>query len=241
MDWLQFREPVSTWTHLLWMLLALPATLVLWVKSRGDRPKQVSLLVFGLSLAYCFAGSTLYHGVPASHADLFETLDFIGIYLLIAGSCTPIAYTCLQGRWRWGILAVVWLLAAAGTALNLVRRDVPPWLYTTLYLAMGWGLLACFAELARVVTARGLGLLLLGGLLYSIGAVLNLVHWPTLWPGVQNGPDVFGPHELFHLFVMAGSLVHYCFMLRYVAPYPRTACRPEALPFAQLAADQPAG
>src|SRR4051812_43336873 len=104
MGFFDFHEPVSAWTHGAWLLLSLPATLLLWRESRGDRPKQVSLLVYGLSLACCFAGSLLYHGVTLSEPldRLFLTLDYIGIFLLIAGTYTPIAFTVLQGRWKWG-------------------------------------------------------------------------------------------------------------------------------------------
>ncbi|MCS6851551.1 MAG: hemolysin III family protein [Gemmataceae bacterium] len=219
MHGLEFREPVSTWTHLVWMLLSLPATAWLWSGSRGDRPKQISLLVFGVSLFLCFAGSSLYHGVclPPDWVDFFEMLDFIGIYLLIAGSCTPIAFTLLRGRWRWGILALAWSFASVGILLRLALGQVSPWVYNSLYLAMGWGLVSCYFELARAVSHRALLLVLVGGVLYTIGALLNAVSWPALWPGV------FMAHELFHVLVMAGSACHFFFMLRWVVPYPRQA------------------
>ena len=86
---------------------------------------------------------------------------------------------------------------------------------TGLYLGMGWGVVACYAELARVVSHRALRPLVAGGLSYSVGAVLNLLRWPVLWPGL------FGAHELFHLFVLAGSLAHYRLMLRVVVPFGR--------------------
>ena len=91
---------------------------------------------------------------------------------------------------------------------------------TGLYLGMGWGVVACYAELARVVSHRALRPLVVGGLFYSVGAVLNLLRWPVLWPGL------FGAHELFHLFVLAGSLAHYRFILRVVVPFER---RPGAI------------
>ena len=89
MDWLDFREPFNAWTHGVWLLLSLPATLLLWRLIRGNRIKRFSLLVFGLSLTFCFAGSTLYHGVrlPPEELKWFANLDYIGIYVLIAGTC----------------------------------------------------------------------------------------------------------------------------------------------------------
>jgi hemolysin III len=212
---LSLRDPVSAWSHFTWLLLAVPATCVLWQRSRGDRAKQFSLLIFGLSLAVCYAGSTLFHGVraPAREIDQFDRLDHIGIFVLIAGSYTPLAWNVLRGSWRWCTLAGTWLATAVGTALVLGCGVFPAAQSTWLYLIMGWAALACYFEVARALTHRRLRLLVLGGLLYSIGAVINLLQQPVLLPGV------IGAHELFHLFVMGGSLAHFWFMLTVVAPY----------------------
>src|SRR5262249_61273153 len=106
MDWLSFREPVNAWTHGIWLLLALPGTLLLWRQARGDFVKQLGFLIFGLCAALCYAGSTLFHGVrlPEEQVEFFAKLDYIGIYLLIAGTITPVALVVLRGRWRWGTL-----------------------------------------------------------------------------------------------------------------------------------------
>jgi hemolysin III len=113
-------------------------------------------------------------------------------------------------------------------ALIASGRRLSPTLGTCVYLAMGWGAVVCYARIARVVSHRALGLVVLGGLLYSVGAVLNLLRWPALWPGV------FGVHDLFHLFVMAGSLAHYWFILKVVVPFGRrhggVFCEPGTLP-----------
>lgn len=219
MDWLHFREPVNTWTHLIWMLLAIPGTWLLWRHSRGDRAKQWSVLIFGLSLIFCFFGSSLYHAVPLSPEQRrpFAALDYIGIYVLIAGSCTPIAFNLLQGRWRWGILVSVWALALAGIALRVASVRLPTWLSTTFYLGMGWSLASCYPELNRALSSRQLRLVPLGGLAYTLGALVYWSNWPVLWP------DVLGAHELFHLFVMAGSAAHFAFVWKYVVPYERVS------------------
>lgn len=216
MEFLGFREPVSAWSHFAGLLLALAGTVLLWHRSGGGRlDKRLSLLVFGLSLAFCYAASTLYHGVRLSgdRLESFDRLDHIGIFFLIAGSYTPLAWNLLAGRWRWGTLAVVWLITATASSLLVVSGTFPPMVTTALYLAMGWGSIACYAELAKVVTHRALWPLVAGGLFYSVGAVLNLLRWPPLWPGV------FGVHDLFHLFVLAGSLAHYRLILRVVVPF----------------------
>jgi hemolysin III len=219
---------VSAWSHCAGLLLALPGTLLLWRRSSGDQPaKRLCLLVFGLSLASCYAASTLYHGVriPARRLALFDRLDRIGIFLLIAGTYTPLAWSLMRGRWRWVTLTTIWSFTAVASGLLAIGGPFPPLWTTGLYLGMGWGVVVCFTELARVVPRRALRPLVAGGLLYSVGAVLNLLRWPVLWPGH------FGGHELFHLFVLGDSVAHYRLMLRVVVPFaPRPDLRP-ATPF----------
>jgi hemolysin III len=217
MSVLDFREPVSAWTHFLWLVLSLPGTWVLWRLSRGDRVKRAGMLVFGFGLALCYGGSTLYHAVRLSPATInaFNVLDHSGIYVLIAATFTPVALVVLRGAWRAGALAVIWSLAAGGIALRLAEVPLPPWLNTGYYLLMGWTGLLVYFELAGLLSHRALRPVWIGGLFYTVGALIHLAHWPRLVPGV------FGSHELFHLFVMAGSLWHYYFMLAYVVPYTR--------------------
>lgn len=219
-----FREPISTWTHLIWALMAGPATMLLLWRCRHDWAKQISVLIFGLTLICCFGGSACYHGARLPDHELlyFVTLDYIGIYLLIAGSCTPIVFNMLEGRWRWGLLAAIWSLAILGIGSRLIFTEVPKALTTGLYLGMGWGLLVSYPLLARVKSHRDLILLPMGGLFYSVGASFDLAHWPVVWPGV------FGSHELMHIFVMVGSLLHYWFIYEFVPPFERKPWRPAA-------------
>jgi hemolysin III len=217
MTWLDCREPVNAWTHGIWMLCALPACVVLVRICRGDRLKQISLLVFGLSLAFCMAASSLYHGIRLPPTDLqgLRTLDYVGVFLLIAGTVTPAALIVLKGGWRWTTLALAWGLAILGIVLHLVWAKTPEVLSTSLYIGMGWTVCLCYFELARALSHRAMRPVWIGGLLYTGGAVLDLTRWPVLAPGL------FGTHELFHVCVMAGSLCHFWFMVRYVAPFKR--------------------
>lgn len=184
----------------------------------------MSFLVYGCSLACCSAASTLLHGAHGTEPELafYALLDHIGIYLLIAGTYTPIAWNLMEGKWRRGILAAAWLAAAAGSGLQLAWGTLPPALYTTLYLTMGWGAVLCYSELSRIVSQRDLIPLGLGGVFYSAGALINLFRWPNVWPGV------FGFHELFHLLVVAASASHFWFMMVVVIPYSsnQTAGKP---------------
>jgi hemolysin III len=210
------REPVSAITHGLWLLLSLPGTYVLWRLSRGDRAKQAGMLIFGLGLVLCYGGSCLFHSVPARLAHACNLLDHIGIYMLIAGTVTPIALVVLRGWWQTGLLGLIWLLAATGIALRL-STNLSLAQRTAFYLVMGWIGCATYIELARHLSHARLRPMWVGGLFYSIGALINLAHWPAL------APPVFGAHELFHLFVMVGSLWHYHFMLAVLVPYERPA------------------
>ena len=128
MNFLDFREPVSTWSHCAGVLLALPGTFLLWRRSAGEPTKRLTLLVYGLTLAFCYSASTLYHGVrlPAAGIAAFARLDGVGIFALIAGSYTPLAWCLLRGHWRRWTLAVVWSVAATATILIAAGRHFSP-------------------------------------------------------------------------------------------------------------------
>jgi hemolysin III len=231
MHTLIFREPASAWTHFAGLMLSLPAILPLWRRS-GDNPgKRISLLIYWLSLVSCYAASTLYHGVrvPPDQLARFIRLDSVGIFALIAGSYTPLAWNLMRGRWRLWTLSAVWGTAIGSIILIASGRGFSTVLGTCVYLGMGWGVVVCYARIARLVSHRALLPLIVGGLSYSVGAVLNLLHWPALWP------DVFDTHALFHLFVIAGSVAHYWFILKVVVPFdwePGETVKARRRPFA---------
>lgn len=207
-----FRHPVSAWTHLVWFLLSLPGTWLLWHRSQGDRSRQVSLLIYGLSIASCSACSTLFHAVWLSpdRIAVLERFDHAGINLLIAGSYTPLAWNILEGRLRRLVLATVW--AAAGlNACWHIAGPIPLGQAVIVYIWIGWSGSICYRDVARILTHRKSAPLLIGGAIYSTGAVFSVTGLPVLWPGVFEG------HELFHIFVMMGSFTHYRFMLGTIA------------------------
>jgi hemolysin III len=220
-DWFNFREPASAWTHFLWLLLAFPCTWLLWRRSRGDRLKQTGMIVFGLGLVLCYGGSWSFHAVLGDRQTIerFNTFDHIGIYVLIAGSATPVALVILRGAWRLYLMLLIWLLAVVGIVLCLTPLHIPILVSTILYLVMGWVGCVTYFELAGRLSHAAVRPIWIGGLMYTIGAVLNVVEWPTIVPGV------FEAHEVFHVFVMAGSACHFWFMLRVVAPYQRSTAQ----------------
>ena len=240
MDWLHAREPVSAWTHGGWLLLCLPAVVLLHRRAGFSLVKQLGLALYSLGLALCFGGSWLYHSVPAAQVPLCIRLDYIGIFLLILGSATPVALVVLRGRPRWSVLALFWAMGVTGITLRILAVPVPDGVSTGLYILMGWTALLIYVELVRRLSHRALRPVLLGGLIYSGGAVLNSLHWPELWPGV------FSAHEVSHLCVMAASLCHFVFMLRVIAPfeYPGVApadAAPDALELLPAPEPQAAG
>jgi hemolysin III len=232
--WLTFREPVSAWSHALGLILALPALWVLWRLTPRDPVKRFGLMVYGLTLAVCYLGSTLYHAVrlPPDEIAGFENFDHVGVILFIAGTVTPVALVVLSGRWKWGMLTLTWLFAATGIVLRLtgaIQAILPCTLY---YLGMGWLVLFCSIELVRRLPGPAVAVLAAGGLLYTAGAVFHVMRGPVVYPGV------FGGHEIFHLFVLAGSLVHFVFFVRVVVPFrrpPLSAQAPALVPAPTLA------
>jgi hemolysin III len=209
------REPFSAWSHCAALVLAVPGTWVLLRRSVGDLGKRLSLLVYGLGLVACYAASTLYHGVqlPPERLEVFVRLDSLGIFALIAGSYTPLARNLMRGAWRASTLSAVW--GTAGVAMVVIASGghFTSLVGTCVYLGMGWGVIFCYARIARVVSHRALLPVVIGGLFYSVGALIYLSGRPVLWPGV------FGAHDLFHLFVIAGSLAHYWFILKVIVPF----------------------
>jgi hemolysin III len=232
---LDLREPINAWSHGVGMMLALPVTWVLCTRcgklsdfadedfrssaTRYQRVKALCLLIFGVTLITCYGTSAAFHGVRLSGQALYrlQRLDHVGIYLLIAGTYTPVAWALMRRSWWWGTMTTVWTIAILCIARVWCGGVMPIWVSTLTYLAMGWGALFCYFELAKTYSHWTLLPLPSGGVFYSVGALLNLARWPVLFPGV------FAAHELFHFLVIAGSACHVFFMLKVVVPSPDPA------------------
>ena len=212
----RLREPVNGLTHAAGGLLAALGLGVLlataWSAGRIDQ--LVAFGVFGLSLIALYAASALYHLLPLSPSGVarLRRLDHMAIFVLIAGTYTPFCLLALDGGWRWGLLALIWGLALCGVLLKLLWMDAPRWLSVVLYLGMGWVAVIATPALFRAVPPDGITWMLAGGLVYSAGAVIYGLKRPNPVPGI------FGFHELWHLFVIAGSACHFWAVLHYVTP-----------------------
>jgi hemolysin III len=191
-------------------LLAVAGTIVLLLIA--DSPSgYVGGAVFATSLMLLYGTSATYHQVRwrPSWRNVVKRLDHAMIFVLIAGTYTPF---CLDVSVSWGIslLAVVWTLAGAGIMLKLAWPDGPRWLSVALYVGLGWVAIVAASEVIDAYLGSALALLMLGGLLYTIGGVVYALRRPDPWP------RVFGYHEVFHAFVVAGSAVHYAVIAAYV-------------------------
>jgi hemolysin III len=212
----RLREPINGITHAAGGLLAALGlgVLLATAASSGRLDQLVAFGVFGLSLIALYAASALYHLLPLSPSGVarLRTLDHMAIFVLIAGTYTPFCLLALDGAWRWGLLALIWGLALCGVLLKLLWMDASRWLSVVLYLGMGWVAVIAAPAPLRAVPPDGITWILAGGLVYSAGALIYGLKRPNLLPGI------FGFHEVWHLFVIAGSACHFWAVLHYVAP-----------------------
>ncbi|MFT4176804.1 MAG: hemolysin III family protein [Luteolibacter sp.] len=200
------EEVASLLTHSLGVVLSVAALVWMLIESGGEALKMVSALVFGVALILLYTSSSLYHLFTSLRWKAhFQTLDHICIYLLIAGSYTPITLVALQGTWGWSLFGTVWALAASGIAVKLrLTGKKDHWLSTALYLAMGWLVILAIKPLIQRIAPEGMWLLVAGGLSYSLGIVF------FLWEKLPFN------HAIWHLFVLGGSVCHVVAVAGYV-------------------------
>lgn len=195
--------------------IAAIGAVVLWRSAMDlDAGGRAAAMVFGVSLVGLYAVSSLYH-VPAWSTRtkrILSRCDGAMIQIMIAGTFTPIAFHTLTGAWRTASLVVAWGVAAAGAGFALSPLEAPRWLGTLAAASTGWLLVVPMVKIMSVLPWQGTGLIVLGGLLYTIGAVIYGMRRPNPVPGW------FGFHEVFHVFVVAASTAHYLAIWRYVLP-----------------------
>lgn len=204
------KDPASGLSHLAGAVLsALGLVALLRVGiANHDTWQIVSFAIFGGSLILLYSASATYHllSVSVRAEVVLRKLDHIMIFVLIAGTYTPVCLIALRGPAGYAMLAVVWSLAVAGVFFKVFCLNAPRWAYTGVYLLMGWMSLFIIVPLARAVGLRTLLWLLIGGVFYSLGAVIYGLKKPNLIP------RWLGFHEIFHLFIILGSLSHFYFV-----------------------------
>lgn len=209
-------RPWSAITHGVGAVLGVVGTVLLLVRTAvlgNGWVSAAAFLIYGLSMIGLYTASTLYHCLNTGVAGriALRKYDHISIYFLIAGSYTPICLLTLPDDGGIPMLIIVWAVALLGTVMALAWIDAPRWITAGVYLFMGWMSVFMLPSLLRNMPTLGLFWLVLGGALYTVGGVLYAVKWPG-----RNNPR-FGCHEIFHLFILLGSVAHFFLMYQVVA------------------------
>ena len=211
------KDPGSAITHFIGMVAAMLAAAPLLVKAYRDdsRLTVISLAVFISSMILLYAASTLYHTLDISPKvnRALKKIDHMMIFILIAGTYTPVCMVVLGDKTGWMLLALVWSIAAVGILIKMCWITCPKWFSSVLYIAMGWVCVLAFTRIVQALPTAAFGWLLAGGIIYTIGGVIYALKLPVF----NSRHRRFGSHEIFHLFVMGGSLCHYIVMYRFVA------------------------
>ncbi|MCI8786616.1 MAG: hemolysin III family protein [Eubacterium sp.] len=210
------REPGSAITHYIGMMLSLFAAAPLLLKAEMSRtPSAIMAMgIFILAMILLYAASTVYHALNVREGVLkvFRKLDHMMIFVLIAGTYTPVCMLVLDGTTGMILLAVIWGIALVGILLKALWINCPKWFSSIIYIAMGWVCLLVFPLLLQRLSAGAFAWLLAGGILYTVGGVV----YALKLKGFNGVHKYFGSHEIFHLFVMAGSFCHFIVMYCYI-------------------------
>lgn len=207
------KEPFNTWSHAAGVLLGVPGLVALLLLADGDPKRTAAFAVYGASVIILYLASSLYHGLHLSPVweERFRRFDHIAIFLLIAGSYTPVCLIALDGTLGWSVFAAMWVIAVAGILLKMFTPFLPAWATAAIYLGMGWFGSVALLPLTEVVPADGIAWLVGCGVAYTIGGIIYALERPDPWP------RVFGHHEIFHVFVLGGTIAHFVFLAGWVA------------------------
>lgn len=214
------KDKWSAITHFIGMLMTMLAAVPLLMRAANapDKIHLVSLGIFVISMILLYGASTTYHSVRASEKiqTVLRKIDHMMIFVLIAGSYTPICLVVLSGRIGYVMLALVWGIALAGIVIKLCWITCPKWFSSALYIAVGWVCLMAFSKIYMALEGPAFYWLLAGGLIYTVGGII----YALKVPGFDARHKSFGSHEIFHLFVMGGSICHFILMFQYITVFP---------------------
>lgn len=201
----KIRQPASGLTHLAGAASALIGQVVLLIHSGSQLVDRISLLIYGASLFGLFMASGLYHSICSTPKviDVLRKFDHAAIYLLIAGTYTPFCLMAFHGFWKWGLLTIIWLLAVVGIITNIWMIKAPRWITAGVYVLMGWLVALAFREMLSSLALATIRWLFAGGIIYTLGAVVYSTK------RLDFKPNVFGFHEVWHIFVMLGAAAHF--------------------------------
>ncbi len=211
---MKLREPMNGLTHFIGILFGFTALYFLLNRPFGihDTMHTITFSIFAVSMILLYTFSTLYHWLPLADKklEIFRKIDHIMIFVFISATYTPICLITLGGAWGWSIFETVWGLTFMGLFIKIFWLDAPRVLYTGIYLLMGWIIVIGIYPLIQAFSKEGVFWLAMGGIFYSIGAVIYAFKKPNPLPGI------FGFHEIFHIFVLLGSFSHFIMIYSYV-------------------------
>lgn len=210
------KDPGSAITHFIGMLMAIFAAVPLLIKAAQEPGKIyiISIAIYAASLILLYAASTSYHTFNISDKmnTILKKIDHMMIFVLIAGSYTPICLLVLGGKTGLILLSLVWGIAIVGILIKAFWVYCPKWVSSILYIGMGWTCVLAFTQILNSMSPAAFGWLLAGGIIYTIGGVIYALKLPIFNMKHKN----FGSHEIFHLFVMGGSACHFIVMYAFV-------------------------
>lgn len=212
------KDPGSAITHFIGMLMAIFASIPLLIKAAHE-PGHIyiiSMAVYAASLILLYAASTTYHTFDLSEKanTILKKMDHMMIFVLIAGSYTPVCLLVLDRKIGIPLLILVWGIALVGILIKAFWVYCPKWISSILYIGMGWTCILAFTQILSSLPRAAFGWLLAGGIIYTIGGVIYALKLPIF----NNKHKNFGSHEIFHLFVMGGSACHFIVMYTYLLP-----------------------
>lgn len=201
----KLREPVNSLTHWGGAILALIGLIALLIVGWSTPAKIISLAIYGVSLIFLFSASATYHMVRVKDKalEIFRKVDHSAIFVLIAGTYTPFCINVFDGFWKWGMLSIIWGLAVIGIIVKVFYIGAPRWLNVVIYLIMGWLCVAASGQLLAALPAWVFTWLIIGGVIYSLGAIVYATKIFNFKPGV------FGFHEVWHIFVLLAAAAHF--------------------------------
>lgn len=211
---MKIKDPVSALTHFIGAIIAILAVVLLIIRAsiHASTIHVIAFSLFGFSLIALYFASAIYHTIerPKRLSQILHRIDHMMIFVLIAGTYTPVCLVPLKGTWGITLLTIIWCVAIAGIILKAAWMNAPRWLSSGIYILMGWFVVIAIVPLVKALSAGALIWLVSGGVIYTLGGIIYATKWPNL------NFKYFGFHEIFHLFVMGGSFCHFMLMYQYI-------------------------
>lgn len=204
------EEAFNCISHLAGVLLSVAGLVFLCRVASSSVPAMITALIYGLSVTFLFSASSLYHAFKKEENEVsfWRKMDRLAIFFMIAGTYTPVCYFCLDGAWRWTMIALQWGLVGFGVFSQLFFPRAPRSLYAGIYLAMGWLAIFPIRQILANMSWSQEVLLFSGGAAFTVGGIIYAVKRPRMVPGI------FSFHELFHVTVLLGGALHYAMIYR---------------------------